>query len=278
MTTQVYLLVLTAALLHAGWNAVVKSSSDGLIRLTLLHVVVGVAALFFLPFIGFPAGPSWPYLIASVFIHCGYYLFLVQSYRFGDLSQVYPVARGSAPLPVAIGSFVLESESIHPLGLFGVFLVSTGILTLCSAGQLNRAIFFAFCTGLSIAAYTLVDGIGGRLSEDVYAYIVYLFLLEPIPILIFTWQRRKGQILATFRMDWASILAGGLMTATAYGIVIWAMSTTPMAYVSALRETSVIFATLLGLIVFREPLGRRRIIASVIVVIGAILLQWNADS
>ena len=276
MSPLVLTLVLMAAVLHASWNALIKTGDDPLVRLAL---IASFSALFSLPVAlvsGIPAPASWPYLIASVVIHQFYNGFLILGYRAGDLSLVYPIARGTAPLWVAIGGYVVADEALSPSGAAAVALICCGIVSLAADGRRLRfspALLFAVLTGLCIAAYTLCDGLGGRLSQSVPAYIAWLLILEAPPLALFALFRRRHNLIVALKTSWRAGLVGGLCSGLAYGMVIWAMSLSAMTYVSALRETSVILAAWFGSRFLNEPFGRRRLVTAAVVVTGIVLLQ-----
>jgi len=275
--TTVFFLVALAAVLHAVWNALVKVGGDQLVAITLIMTTGAVVALCATPFVTFPDAASWPYLAASTMVHLLYYGFLVLAYRHGDLSLVYPIARGMAPVLVALGAFLAADERLSSQGVLAVSLISLGILSLAMGGRQalhgGRSVFFAICTGVSIAGYTLIDGLGGRATQHVLDYIVWLFVIEPLPLLAITVALRRGRLMATVRTEWRAGALGGVFSMIAYGLVIWAMSLTPMTYVSALRETSVIVAAIIGARILREPMGQRRIWAAAIVAVGVVLLN-----
>ncbi len=280
MDDYVFLLVLLAAVLHATWNALVKAGGDSLVRLALINVTSGVIAAPLLFVVAVPDPRVWPWLLASAAVHSFYYYFLVMAYRFGDLSQVYPIARGVAPLLVATGAFLFAGETLQPLGIVAVMVISVAILSLAwgrgaPGGGSAKPVIFALCTGITISTYTIIDGIGGRLSADVLAYIVWLFVLDAVPIAVVTVVARRGRLLDTLRVSWRAGLIGGALSLGGYGLVIWAMSLVPMTYVSALRETSVIIATIIGTRMLGEPMGRQRVTAAALVVAGVALLQWS---
>lgn len=276
MTTLTLCLVLLAAALHAAWNALVKSG-DVLTRLALVNVMATLCALPFVVVLPAPDRASWPYLLASVTVHQGYYACLVLGYRAGDLSQVYPIARGSAPMLVAIGAFAFAGEVLGPRGLAAVLLICVAIVSLAIGDRSRRGsaapTLFALATGVAIAGYTLLDGLGGRLAGDVMAYIAWLFVLGSIPMALFMLVRRRHVLRSTLRRNLLTGALGGVFSFTAYGVVIWAMSLTPMTYVSAIRETSVVLAALMGTRLLREPMGARRIGAATGVAVGVVLLQ-----
>jgi len=274
--TLTLVLVLLAAVLHAAWNALVKSG-DALLRMALVHAMASLCALPLVLVSATPEPASWPFLLASIAVHQAYYAFLVLGYQVGDLSQIYPIARGSAPLLVAVGAFVFAGETLSVMGMVAVLLICAAILSLAFAGGRRSGpampVLFALATGVTIAGYTLIDGLGGRLAGDVTGYIAWLFVLEGIPLTLFAVARRRREVWPVVRGDLLTGALGGAFAFAAYGVVIWAMSLTPMTYVSALRETSVILAALIGTRLLREPLGARRIGAATVVAMGVVLLQ-----
>ncbi len=277
MDPFVLTLVLAAAVLHASWNALVKSGGDPWVRLALGTAVGVVFAALLLPFVEFPKAEAWPFILASVAIHQVYFVSVALQYRFGDLSHVYPISRGTAPLLVAISAYVFAGETLSPGGLVAVVIICGAILSLTfgDGWRANdpKGVFFALCTSLTIAAYTVVDGIGGRTAGDVFNYIVYLFLLDGIPFGLLVIFMRRGVLGPTLKAHWKTGVLGGLFSFLAYALVIWAMTLTPMTYVSALRETSVILAALIGTLFLKEHHGGQRITAAACVAAGVVLLQ-----
>lgn len=274
------MVVLAAAVLHASWNALVKSGGDPYLRLAVVNLTHTLAVLPLLPFVGFPAAEAWPWLLGSVATHLAYYFFLAAGYRVGDLSHVYPIARGMAPPLVALGGLLVAGETLSPWGLGAIVLVCCGIWLVASGRtgdglpRAGRPLLLALGTGATIAAYTVCDGMGGRLSGDVLAYIVWLFLLDGWPFALLILLRRGTAGLRTsLPQAWKPAVGGGMMSVAAYGLVIWAMTTAPLAYVSALRETSVLLAAAIGTLLLGEPFGRRRMLAAGLVVIGVAVLQ-----
>ena len=280
----VFALVFLAALFHASWNAIVKSGRDRLVALTYAICVpglVGGAALFFVPA---PAPESWIYIFLSTVIHSAYYALLLTAYRHGDLSQVYPIARGAAPALVAGGAWILAGESLNGPQVFGLLVLCLGIISLSRAvpfpgrkrewrdGE-TKAVFYALLTALTIAAYTIVDGLGVRASGTALGYILWLFFFEALPLGLFTLWARRDRLAAAFGPQLGRGLLGGAIAGIAYGIVIWAMGIAPMAHVVALRETSVVLAAVIGTVLLGEPFGRARVAAAVLVVVGSAFLQ-----
>jgi drug/metabolite transporter (DMT)-like permease len=269
--------VLGAALLHASWNALVKTGGDPFVRLALVNVVSGLCALPFVAVVAFPASDSWPYLFGSVVVHHAYYLALAYGYRFGDLSHVYPIARGVAPPLVAFVAWAFADEVPGALGLVAILVISSGIVSLAFTedGRLAalKPMGFALATGVAIAGYTLFDGLGGRSAGDVFGYIVWLFVIDALPFALLVAHRYRARLAEAVAGAWRPAAVGGVLAAAAYGLVIWAMTRTSMAQVSALRETSVIIAALIGSRLLREPFGTRRLVAAGVVAAGVLLLQ-----
>jgi drug/metabolite transporter (DMT)-like permease len=271
--------VLGSALMHATWNALVKTGDDRLVTLALIStvwLVLGGALAAWLPL---PAAASWPFLLTSVALHYVYLFALLLMYREGDLSQVYPIARGSAPLLLALLSALLVGERLPALEWAGVALVSAGILSLTVQGRLPRGrewrpIGAALFTGVLIVCYTLNDGLGVRRTDAALGYAVWLFFLQGLPwCALLVWLRVRRPERVPLRLLGPGLLAGALSMA-AYGLVLWALSVAPMGPIAALRETGVIFAAAIGALKLGEPFGRRRILASALVALGVACLNW----
>jgi drug/metabolite transporter (DMT)-like permease len=275
---EVAALVLLAAFLHAAWNALVKAGHDRLVVLTIANGTGVFVSLLIAPFISLPLPASWPFLLASVVLHTGYYFFLIHAYRVGDLSHVYPLARGLSPILVAILAAIFANE-IPPLwGMVGVLLACAGITSLAFEGGSpwrgdRRPLAYAAGTAVFIASYTLADGMGVRRAGEALGYIVWLMILDGIPITCFTAYMRRHQLVAAISGNWRAGCTSGVLQFGAYALVIWAMSLGAMASVSALRETSVIFAAFIGALVLKESVGIRRIAAAVLVASGIVLMR-----
>ena len=274
LSPEIAALVLLAALLHAVWNALVKAGSDRLLVLAAVNAIGMVAAIPVLPFVALPHSASWLYLLLSCILHYGYYFFLLQAYRVGDLSHVYPLARGTAPLLVALGAMLFAHEILPWAAMIGVVLACLGITSLAFEGGPpwqgdRRALLFALGTSLFIAGYTVVDGIGVRLSNSPLGYISWLFFLDGWILAGYAvYKRGHQQLLRFWHAQWVVCIGGGIASTVAYGLVIYAMSSGAMAAVSALRETSVIMAVLIGAVKLREHVGWRRLSAAGMVVVG----------
>ena len=284
MTLTVTLLVLSAAAMHATWNAFVKTGNDKAVMQCLVIFFGGIPGLVILPFVPFPDAACWPYLIGSILAHSVYYFTLVEAYRFGALSQTYPIARGSAPFLIALAGMVTAGEFLSGGEWVGLIIACAGLISLAhvphdpSRGASHRAaeirsILFALATSLGIACYSILDGLGVRSTANGLSYITWLLALEMLPVgLAFLWLRR-GRAAESLRQNFKRGLFGGLIAGIGYGIVIWAMDSAPMAHVSALRETSVILAAIIGTVALHESFGPRRIAAAALVAAGNALLH-----
>ena len=277
LTFGVTLAVLAAAAAHAIWNAMIKSSGDVLLDMTLVVFFAGVATAPFLPLVEVPAPAVWPYIGASMLIHIAYYFALVGAYRAGDLSHGYPLMRGLAPLVTSLCAIWWLGEAPRPLVWVGIVLICGGVLSLGLAGFHWRnsrvSTCWALANALVIAAYTLVDAAGVRAAEAPQSYVVWLFVLDalPFPILILALKRRE--LSAYARRFWLRGLFSGALSAAAYGVVLWAMTRAPVAAVAALRETSVIFAALIGAWLLKEGHIARRLVGAATVAAGVIALK-----
>ncbi|MCH9019056.1 MAG: EamA family transporter [Proteobacteria bacterium] len=281
MEPLVVAMVLAAAVMHAVWNTVLKVGSD---RLMTMAVVIGLGGTLSPGLILYgppPLPESWIFIALSVALHCAYFFFLVQAYRVGDLSYAYPLARGSAPLIVAAGAALFAGELLSPLELVAVAVISGGIFSLLLTGGYGmrgewRAVAYPIATGVMIAAYTVTDGLGVRLSGNPASYIGWLFLFSAIPIVVLAAVKRRAEALVFLRRYWKRSIMAGTLAFCAYSLVIWALSLAAMAHVSALRETSVVIAALIGTRLLGEPFGARRVLSAATVAGGVVLLQLAA--
>lgn len=281
MSFGVFTLVLGAAVCHAMWNALVKTSADKLAVVAVIKVTQIVFAVATVPLVGPLPRAAWPYLLASTAFHAGYYWFLIRSYRLGDLSYVYPIARGTSPLLVALGSMALIGEIISRPEAISVGIIALGIMSLsltvkAKAIAEGKALMFAVGTGIFTAGYTLMDGIGARVSGTAETYIVWLMLLGGLPTLLLAIGERGRalgpQVIAAWK---PGALAGAVATA-AYVIVIWASTLAPIALVSAIRETSMVFAALFGALFLGERFSWGRQFALAAMLLGVVLLRVSA--
>ena len=280
MTSAVFVMVLSAAVLHAVWNALVKLHGDRLVVMVMITVSGGIASLFLLPFVSFPAPAAWPYIWVSLVLHNAYYLFLVIAYRYGDLSHVYPLARGSAPLIVAGLSVLFLGETLTRQGFLSVAVIGLGIMSLtltrgATGFREPRAVIFALGTGCFIAAYTVVDGLGARLAESAHAYTFWLLAIDTIPLATFVLWLRRGKAVQVVRRSWKVGVLAGLTSLVAVWLVNWALTLAPLAMVSAVRETSIVFAVLLGVVFLKERLDLIRLAAITTTLVGAVMLKGS---
>ena len=278
LSLGVTLAVLGAGLLHAGWNALLKSAPGGDPMLDMATIVAGsaICGLVVIPFVGVPDTSAWKFAAVSSIIHWGYYVTLAHAYRTGDLSFAYPLMRGSAPLIVTLLGIVFLREWPSPQIALGIALISLGIVSIAFARRGRHppsAARWALANACIIAAYTLVDGAGARASGNPLAYVSWLIFLEAIPFLAWIWTRQGAVAFAYITHGWRRGLLGGAASLGAYGIVLWAMTRAPVAAVAALRETSVLFAALIGAFVLKEGLGLRRLAGAVSVVAGVAALK-----
>ncbi|WP_067476222.1 DMT family transporter [Actinomadura hibisca] len=274
------LAVIFAGVLHATWNAIAKGAADRWASVALIGLGQSALVLPLLPFADPPAPAAWPWLLASVAVHLGYMALLLTSYRLGDFNQVYPLARGSAPLLVALVAAVFLGERLTAVQFAGVAAVCGGLGVLAFAGTVRggarrnpRAIGAALLTGGSIAAYTLLDGVGVRAAEGAVSYTVWLFGIEAPLTFLGIWAVRRGGLLRGLdRRQCALGLAGGLFALAGYGIVLWAQTRGTLASVAALRETGVISGAIIGAVFFAEKMGAQRIAAACVVATGVLLI------
>ncbi|EJN06001.1 EamA family transporter [Herbaspirillum sp. YR522] len=277
MPIHLVLLILLAALLHAGWNALLRAGSDRLWSMTVMCLAVAAASMVGCALLVPPARASWPYAVLSAVLHVGYNLFLVRSYRSGELGQTYPIARGCSPLLVTLGAALVAGEKVGPVALVGIALVSVGIICLALRGRRLAVpgLPYALGTGCFIAAYSVADGIGVRLSGTPMAYTAWMCALWAILMpLVYVGLRGWpcARRLFTPSPAFGIAFGGGLVSLLAYGIVIHAMSSAPMGAVSALRETSVLFAALIGYLFLGESLGAMRLLACVAIAAGTVMI------
>jgi drug/metabolite transporter (DMT)-like permease len=271
--------VLFAALLHATWNALIKVSGDRLIIMGVTTATTSILVLPILFYLPLPAPESWPYLILSACVHTFYMLVLVRAYGLGDFAQVYPLSRGSAPLLTAILGFLILNESMELSELAGMLIIVVGIFALAletSGGvlQLSRpALFYSLLTGLCITAYSLVDGIGVRLSGNSLSFILWMFFLDGflVPLIAFT-RRPRAVFLSTIKTVWKTGLLVSLLSTTGYAIIVWAFSQERIAPVAVLRETSVLFAMLISVFFIKEAFSTLRVVIVSLILVGIILL------
>ena len=279
MSLSIIVIILSAALLHAIWNAIVKTAVDRTTTLGLValgHALPGAVMVALLPL---PSPESFFYILLSTVVHFGYFYFLGRAYQHGDLSVVYPIARGIVPALVSLWAYLLLGEVLSPLVWIGIGLIVTGIVLsnwkALRAGIGLPALVLSLCTGLCISVYSLVDGVGVRLSGNTLSYWAWGAFLH-LFIAGFCGWRRRGSLARLPAGIWAVGIAGGMVSMTAYGLILYAKNFAPLGAVSALRETSVIFATLIGFLVLKEGNWQRRLGAALLMAIGIAVIGLNA--
>ncbi len=273
----IFILILVSALCHAVWSAIIKSSKN---PLSLMGITSVLEVTIFLPLtftVPFPTLEVWYFLIATVIIHVIYRLNVIYSYRYGDLSYIYPISRGSSCLFVAIISILFLSSDISIAGFVGILIVCIGLFLISYAKNLSfnfRGFALAISTAILITAYTLVDGVGVRLSENGFSYIYWLFTLNGIPLLIIGLISKDGlrkRETYTFR----SGIAAGVFATSSYAIVVWSMQFIEIAYVSSIREISIVFAAIIGMLFLFEKNAKSRIIPSILIVSGISVVYFQ---
>jgi drug/metabolite transporter (DMT)-like permease len=275
MSLDVFVIIMLGAALHATWNAVVKGGDDKLLTTCMIASFASLIALAVIPFLAVPATQSWPFIGASVIFQVLYFVLVASTYRVADMSQTYPIMRGTAPLLVATASLGLRSESLSAFAWLGIAVICIGILSMAaapSAGQ-RKGILLALLNAAVIAGYTLIDGIGVRKSGAPAAYTLWIFLLTGIPLGAWALARRRREFSRYLARHWRPGVIGGFGTVASYGLALWAMTAAPIATVAALRETSILFGVVISALVLKEQLTRARIVAACIIAAGAMVLR-----
>lgn len=277
MPTSVFVMVIASAALHAGWNALLKIGLDRFLTASLIQIGAGAIALVALPFVPVPNAAAWPWIVLSALLHIGYNVFLSRAYQYGDLGQVYPLSRGSSPLLVAGLSVLLLGELLPGGQLFGLAVLVAGIWLMAVRGGSGKAsrglLLCALMTALFIASYTLADASGARANGDPLSYSLWLFAVNGLVMALVILGQRGPRVVRELGPHWRAGLVGGGMSMLAYTIVIWAMTQAPVALVSALRETSVVFALLIGRLWLGESLPPIRLLACLIILAGVALMK-----
>ncbi len=279
MGLDVFFAVLAAAFMHAAWNAMIKQRLDRFLSISLMSFAMGSLSLLCIPFFPVPEGITWLWIVLSALLHTGYKVYLIRAYDSGDLAQVYPLARGAAPLITAVAGLLLLSETLSPLTTIGIAVLCAGIVLMSYRGgaALERlsgiAIANALITSLFIAAYTIVDGIGGRGAVSPSSYAVWMFAIDGLWMALFCVMVRGRAAFVSVLPEWKTGLVTGALSLGAYWIVIWAMTKAPIAAVAALRESSILFAVLLSTLVLKERMTVWRAAAALLIVAGVVGLR-----
>ena len=278
MTASIFFAILAAALMHAGWNAIVKIGLDRLLTITLVTTCSALVALPLLGALPAPLSAAWPWMAASVVLHVGYNLALARAYEIGDFGLVYPIARGTAPLLTAVTGALFIGEYLTPIELTGVLVLVAGVWLMAARGRMPAAVGAgavvpALVTSLFISGYSLSDGMGARASSSAIGYTLWLFVLDGIAMLAVMLGWRGRAALLSALPYWRSGFVGGVLSLGAYGIVIWAMTKAPIALVAALRESSVLFAALISVVLLGEPVRWSRGVAALLIAAGIMLIR-----
>lgn len=280
LSTDITFLVLLAALLNAGWNAVIKVSEDRIAVMAVVTLSGSLISLLTLPFIELPDSASWPLLALAIVVHTGYHFALPMAYDRGDLGQVYPIARGSAPLVVTLGAALFAGEVLGTISFFGVLFLAVGVMTLAfdrrtGLKQNPHAILLALGTGICIACYTLIDGFGARQAGSAIGFAVCLTIGDGVLTFLVALIWKAGAIRRVAKTNLVSAMIAGGMQISAYWIVIWALAHAPLGMVSALRETSVLFAALISTFLLKEGFGAWRFISAGLIACGIGLTRYQ---
>ncbi|YBV96929.1 DMT family transporter [Phyllobacteriaceae bacterium JZ32] len=280
MGSEIVLIVLLAAVLNAGWNALVKISGDRIAAMAIVTFMGALVSLTAMPFIDPPEPASWPFLALAIILHTAYHFALPVAYNYGDLGQVYPISRGSAPLLVTLGAAVFAGEFLGTASLFGIIFLSAGVMALAfdRKSGLSRnpcAVLLALLTGACVAAYTLVDGLGARQAGSVLGFAVYLTIGDGVLtfLIALIWKARQMRNVIKTQFG-LSALAGGMQVGS-YWMIIWAMAFAPLGTVSALRETSVLFAALISTFILKEGFGVWRFVSAGMIACGIGLTRYR---
>jgi drug/metabolite transporter (DMT)-like permease len=277
MTINVFCILLFAALLHASWNAIVKASGDKMYAAISVSGSAAVIALLLLPFAPQPTLASAPYLLLSSALQVVYTVLVAKTYQVSDMSQTYPLMRGTAPLLVAIVSVAFLGDRLSPLAWAGIGVICLAILAMAYNGRASsrRGVVLALINACFIAGYTLVDGTGVRLSGSALGYTLWSFLMNGSCLLVWATIARRREVSRYLRQHWHKGLLGGVSTMGSYGLALWAMTQAPLAVVAALRETSILFGALIAFVLLKERVIPLRIAAACGIAAGAILLRLS---
>lgn len=277
MSLTVLLAVLGAAFLHALWNALVRGGGDPAGRMFILNLLsapIGLAVALTRPM---PAMEMLPWLAAAVVAHTAYKYFLISAYEVGDLSRVYPLARGAAPLLAALVGALLLADTVGPLQYLGITVLGLGILTMARGvftdGESRRMLPFALASAAATASYTLIDGMGGRIAGDSIAYVGWLFVADGLVFSAVMIATRGWGLMRGGWGAWGPSIAGSAASFGAYAIAVWAMTRAPIAVVAALRETSILFAVLIGWLIFGERMTTSKALAAGLIIVGVMLMR-----
>jgi drug/metabolite transporter (DMT)-like permease len=277
LPVHVFAVVLFAALLHASWNAIVKRGTDQFLTTVMVTAAAACVAAVTLPFLSGPQRASWPCIAWSALFQIVYFLLIARTYRVADMSRTYPLMRGTAPLLVALVSVFQAGDALSPIAWSGIIGICVGIFSLAIGGKLDQrqGVYLALLNAFVIAGYTLIDGFGVRRSGAPAAYTLWVFLLTGVPLTLWTLIGQPRKFIAYILMHWRAGSVGGVGTTASYGLALWAMTMAPIAVVAALRETSILFGTMIAGYVLKEHIGVRRVLAACIIAGSAAVLRMG---
>lgn len=279
MSSGIFFAILLAAFIHAFWNTLLKSCSDEFSAILAMSLVSGIVALPILPFITSPEKESWPWIVAAAMLHTGYKIFLAKAYKIADLSQVYPLARGAAPIIIAIVLLTFFNETIVVTNLIAIVVISLGMLLMAFkggnfvSGLEPMALVFAMVTAGIIAGYSIVDGIGARIAGTASGFILWMSIGDAIGMIIYAKLFHGNSVFRKLRGDWKTGSTAGILALISYWIAVWAFTQAPISLVAALRETSIIFAVLIAFFVLKEPISIWRWVSVLIITMGATITK-----
>ncbi|MBV2142735.1 DMT family transporter [Falsochrobactrum sp. TDYN1] len=279
MSGGVLLIVLCGAFLHASWNAIVKGSGDKFFAAASVTGAAGLIALFIVPFLPLPAPASWIYIALSTITQIFYMSLVAAAYKSGDMSEAYPIMRGTPPLLVALVSGPLVGELMGWKSWLGIVLICCGVLAMAlearrrNSATSSRTAMLALANAGFIAGYTIIDGLGVRVSGEPLSYTLWLFLVNAAPLTGWALYREPDRFIHYVRHRWRPAIIGGMGTLGSYGLALWAMTMAPIAVVAALRETAILFGVLISAFVLKEKVGLPRFLAAALIVLGAVTLR-----
>jgi drug/metabolite transporter (DMT)-like permease len=276
MPLGVFAIVLFAALLHASWNAIVKGAGDKLLTTVLVTTSAALFAALLLPALRQPNAGSWPFILGSSLFQVAYFVLLARTYHLADMSQTYPLMRGTAPLLVGIVSALALGAHLTATMWIGIGVICLGILGMAAGNRQrnSKGIALALLNAVVIAGYTLIDGLGVRRSGAPAAYTLWIFLVSGVPLAAWAMHVRGRAALSEYaRRNWHFGLIGGVGTTASYGLALWAMTIAPIAVVAALRETSILFGVIISGLLLKERVGLIRFAAACTIAFGAAVLR-----
>ncbi len=275
MSLSIFCLVLFAALMHAGWNAIIKGAADKLMTTVLVSGFAALIAAIALPFLPAPAAASWPFLVVSPLLQALYFALVARCYHVSDMSQAYPLMRGAAPLLVAVAGVLWMGEHLRLIAWAGIGAVCLGVLAMAlGSGRLHH-VALPLSNAAVIAGYTLLDAAGARRAGSALSYTLWLFLLTALPLLAWALLSQRARFIAQLQQNATRGLAGGIGTLLSYSLALWAMTQAPVALVAALRESAILFGLAISALVLKEQPPRRRLVAAGIIALGVVALRLS---